>query len=735
MPATFDQRRSAADRELPFRARRDLQAIAAPLGGAAMVVVNDPISGESYHLSAAEHSILMALRRRTTLGELKRLVERQFAPQLVATAQLQQFVEQLYEKGLLIAERGGQAETLRRRGERRARRQRWSSVMQLLSIRVARFSVGPLVDWLHARTRWLSGWLLLCCAAGLAVVALASLLEDAQGFAARAAAAPALLRAGYLPLWLAVVAAIKTCHELGHALASRRCGARPQEAGLLLLAGAPALYCDVSDAWRLPEKRQRIAVSAAGMGVELVLAAVAVLVWQASPPGPVSAVCLCVVVVCSVGTLLINANPLLRYDGYYILSDWWEVPNLAERARGLVSAAWRQWLLGERPSVDPLIGVGKRRALWVYALLCKAYLATILGGALALMLRLARPYELQNVVYSVAAIVALGMVLPTATAAVKALANPVVRRRIRWLRGIASLAILAGAIAALWLTPISRRATAPIVVVPAQAHPLFAVTAGRIVSAQPIGAQVSTGDVVMQLANEELAFALEQQQGKVRELAVRIAQLQSLRATQPAAVRLLPATEMELADARRQREELQDQAASLTIRAPAAGRVAAAPDREDARLADDQLGVWTRSPLDPRNVGSWVEATTPLAVVIGGEQRLAWGAIDEADAPLVRPGQTVRVSLEQAQTEYLTGTVVRVSQRARRNKAERSQDAPRTAILGDDSYHVAEIALEASGELLIDSARGTAKIFLERSTIGDRVERAVREAWLSLGRQ
>ena len=106
----------------------------------------------------------------------------------------------------------------------------------------------------------------------------------------------------------------------------------------------PTLYCDVSDAWRLPSKWQRILISAAGIFVELVLAAIATWLWWFSEPGLLNTLCLRVMFLCSVSTLVFNANPLLRYDGYYILSDLLNVPNLWQESRNLWRRLTWNWL-------------------------------------------------------------------------------------------------------------------------------------------------------------------------------------------------------------------------------------------------------------------------------------------------------------------------------------------------------------------------------------------------------
>ena len=103
--------------------------------------------------------------------------------------------------------------------------------------------------------------------------------------------------------------------------------------GALFLCLSPALYCNVSDAWTLPNKWHRIIISAAGIYVELIIAALATFVWWNTPAYPfVNNLSLSLMVVCSVSTVVFNANPLMRYDGYYVLADWLEIPNLREKA-------------------------------------------------------------------------------------------------------------------------------------------------------------------------------------------------------------------------------------------------------------------------------------------------------------------------------------------------------------------------------------------------------------------
>ncbi len=147
---------------------------------------------------------------------------------------------------------------------------------------------------------------------------------------------------------LLVFVITRALHELGHALCAKRFGVYCPDVGLLFVLGTPCLYCDVSESWRLHARWKRAAVAAAGMYMELILATVAGCVWLFTVDGPWNAVALQVMLVCSVSTIAINANPLMRFDGYYILSDWLDEVQLRQRADEM-SLQWLAYWILEAP--------------------------------------------------------------------------------------------------------------------------------------------------------------------------------------------------------------------------------------------------------------------------------------------------------------------------------------------------------------------------------------------------
>jgi putative peptide zinc metalloprotease protein len=138
---------------------------------------------------------------------------------------------------------------------------------------------------------------------------------------------------------------LKGLHELGHAYTAKRFGCRVPTMGLALLVMVPVLYTDVNDAWKLSSRRQRLAIGLAGATTELACAAFATFAWGSLQNGPARSVAFLVATSTWLTTVLINASPFMRYDGYYVLSDWLEVPNLHTRAFALAQWSLRETLL------------------------------------------------------------------------------------------------------------------------------------------------------------------------------------------------------------------------------------------------------------------------------------------------------------------------------------------------------------------------------------------------------
>jgi putative peptide zinc metalloprotease protein len=189
----------------------------------------------------------------------------------------------------------------------------------------------------------------------------------------RASAAEGLLTPSFLALAWFCYPIMKLLHELGHALALHHWRGEVRQVGVAFLVLLPVPYIDASAASGLGSRAQRMAVSAAGIMVETGLAALAVLVWIAVEPGVVRDICLTVATIGGVSTLLVNANPLLRFDGYHILTDAASLPNLAPRSMEHWRYLLRRYLLRVAAAHSPGATRGERVWLCLYAPLSVGY--------------------------------------------------------------------------------------------------------------------------------------------------------------------------------------------------------------------------------------------------------------------------------------------------------------------------------------------------------------------------
>jgi putative peptide zinc metalloprotease protein len=138
----------------------------------------------------------------------------------------------------------------------------------------------------------------------------------------------------------------KLCHEFGHAFMAKRAGCRVQSMGVAFMVLLPMFYTDVSDAWRVNDRRARLLIGAGGVLAELVLACIALLTWSLLPDGPGRTAAFMLASATWITTLVINLNPFMRFDGYFLLSDFWEVDNLQGRAFALCRWRLREFLFG-----------------------------------------------------------------------------------------------------------------------------------------------------------------------------------------------------------------------------------------------------------------------------------------------------------------------------------------------------------------------------------------------------
>ena len=206
---------------------------------------------------------------------------------------------------------------------------------------------------------------------GLVILALATTVLNWQGLFEHGAARFADPQ-NLLWFWL-LYPLVKGLHELGHAYATRVWGGKVNEIGIMLLVLFPVPYVDSSAAHQFSEKNRRLAVCAAGIMVEIFLASIALLVWANTDHGLVHDLAFDIVIIGAVSTLAFNANPLLRFDGYYLLSEQIEIPNLATRSNQYIGYLFKRYGLAIPNLRSPVTAKGEVKWLVSYGICARIY--------------------------------------------------------------------------------------------------------------------------------------------------------------------------------------------------------------------------------------------------------------------------------------------------------------------------------------------------------------------------
>ena len=423
---------SAAQRPLPVRMRRDLSAHPLQFGGRTYWGIKDPISLRYYQLREEEYFILNLLDGQQSLESIRQAFEAAFAPRRLDLQQLQAFLGTLHRDGLVVTETAGQGRELLLR-RKQVRRQSWAGTFSnILAIRFRGLDPESFLQWLYPRCRWLfSIWCVTFCV--LLMLAAATLVAiQFQTVRLRLPEFQAFFQMRNVVLLAAAVALSKIIHEHAHALTCKHFGGECHEMGFMLLAFTPCLYCNVSDSWMLPNKWHRVAVSAAGMYVELVLAAVCTFLWWFSVPGLLNSLCLNLVFVCSVSTIIFNGNPLLRYDGYFILADILEIPNLRQQSNTYARQRAARWFFGIDQTNDRLLTERRRGLLGAYFVASLVYRLVVVAAILWFVNEFLKPYGLEAIAQSVALVVVIGLIAVPLWQLSSFLSDPTRNRLVKW---------------------------------------------------------------------------------------------------------------------------------------------------------------------------------------------------------------------------------------------------------------------------------------------------------------
>ncbi len=729
---------SSSARALNIRRRPDLTAQRQRYQGKTYWVVKDPVGLHYFRFQEEEYAILNMLDGATSLDEIKERFEDEFPPQKITLDELQNFLGTLHRSGLVLASVQGQGpQLLKRRGEKK-RQQLVASLANVLCIRFKGVDPERFLNWLYPAVRWLFSPLAMAVCLGMMLVALLTILVEFDTFLGKLPTFQSFFTPANAFLIAVTLAVTKVLHELGHGLSCTHFGGECHEMGVMILVLTPCLYCNVSDSWMLPNKWHRAAIGAAGMYVELVLASIATFIWWFSEPGLLNHICLNVMFIASVSTIIFNGNPLLRYDGYYILADVTEIPNLRQKATMILSRKMGQWFLGLEPSEDPFLPQRRQIFFALYSIAAAVYRWVVVFSILWFLYKVFEPYGLKIIGQAIILAALYGLFIQPLYQLGKFFYVPGRLDKVKKPHMYGSLAGLGLAAAAFLFLKLPYHVLATLEVQARNAAGVYVDVPGKLekIRVRP-GDRVRKDDILAVLSSTDLEMKIEELNALRDQLRSQLENLKRQQYRDLQAAAQIPQVQSDLETQEQQIKQKEAERERLKLRATADGVVLPPPITVQHSDPEGPLPGWSETPLLDRNLGTYLEEGTLFCQVGNPQDMEAVLVIHEADKPFVRKGHKVALKLDSFPQETLWSEIVeispgelkvsprRLSGKAGGELATKTNPATGMEEPLDPSYQ-ASVPLDNSGGLLQLGLRGRAKVYMDHDgwqTLGQRLWR------------
>jgi len=627
-------------------------------------LLQDPASGRVHRFTPAGRLVLAAMDGQRSVDDLWQLAQRQLGDDAPTQDEIIQLLGQLHASDLLSTDASPDALEVFERGRKQDAAKRRRSWMNPMALRLPLWDPGRFLD------RWAGVWRVLWGRPGallwLLVVLPALLMLPQHWPELTGNLSDRVLQADNLLAIALVFPLIKALHELGHATAARAFGGEVHDMGVMLLVMMPVPYVDASSASVLRSRWQRATVGAAGMVVELFVAALAFYAWLALEPGVARALCFNTMLVAGVSTLVFNGNPLLRYDAYYILGDLAELPNLGQRASRYWGHLIERYLLRVRDAESPAQTVGERVWLVAYGLLSTVYRLFV---TIAIALFVGTKFFFFGVVLALWAVVMMAG-MPLAKAVMQVQSRPALRERRARILALAGGVLVGGGLLAV-LLPVPQRTLAEGVVWLPERSLLRAGANGFVEQVLvPPGTPVHAGQRLVARQDPLLA-------AQIRGLEARVAELEASFGVEFVNDRVR-------AEGVREQWQLEQAALDRARQRAAELPLTAGVDGRFALAAPEDLP------------GRWHAQGTVLGYVQGADEPLVRVVIDQAEADLVGAGtRGVAVRLSDDIGRVLAGRIVRQVPAGR-------DEAPSKALLASGGGRLAADPRDPEGRKTLE---------------------------------
>jgi putative peptide zinc metalloprotease protein len=672
-------------------------------------LVEDRISRRTHRFNPAAYLIVGLMDGKRTIQEIWDAVVTRLGDEAPTQDEVMQILGQLHFADVMQCEVPSDVEELLRRSQQVSRRSTLARWLSPLAIKFPLFDPDRFLERALPWYRWLFSpagaalWLLVVGWGAIAAVQHWNVLTN--DLSSRVLAPDNLL------ILAIVFPLLKAAHEFGHACAVKAWGGEVHEMGVMLLVLMPVPYVDASAANTFAKRWRRIVVGAAGMIVEVFIAAIALFFWLEMQPGLLRAVLFNVMLIAGVSTVLFNINPLLRFDGYYMLADWIDIPNLRQRAQQYLSAVFQQRVFGL--AITPVEATFRERAWYVFFTVASFIYRLFITFSIAVFV--GTEYFVFGVMLAIWA-VATALMLPLLGLIAYLGWSPRLRRR-RPRAVIATGLILAViGIGVFWVPAPSWTTVHGVVSVPDQTLVRGGADGFIVKVLVPSGEVVRAGQPLVETDDPALRARVAMLEGQRDELESRY---QKERATSiargQAALEQLKSIEADLARVRERQRE-------LVLRSPADGRFSVSMPQDLP--------------------GRFIKQGEPVGYVVPNAMFTARVVVPQGSVDLVRHRtEQVTVRLAERFSEKIPGQILREVPRASDrlpNMALAQSGGGEVALDPTQSNAAKALQTHFEFEIAIPSSRATAlgeRVYVRfdhlKEPVADQVWRAVRQLFLS----
>jgi len=548
-------------------------------------IAQDGFTNQYYRFRPEAYDFVARLDGTRTVEEIWMGCLERNADRAPGQGEIVMMLAQLYQANLIVSDLPADTTQLFERHRKRKQREIKSQIFGIFFLRIPLFDPDPLLTRLWPILRWFcspAAGVLWTIVVGLGLAAVLSHWDRARD------QTQAILDPSNLFLLYVSFAFTKLVHEFGHATAVKKFGGEVHAMGVTLLVFTPIPYVDATAAWALRERWKRVMVGLAGMIPELFVAGLAAIVWANTGPGVLNAVCYNAMIVASVSTIIFNINPLLRFDGYYILADLTDSPNLQPRSMRQLLHATERYAFGGRLTDSP---ARSRSEAWWFGIYGVASWVYRILVTVSIILLVADKYFGIGLLAGIVTFV--GSFAMPLVAAVRYLVREPRIERVRpraWAVSGAALAVL---ILLFTVIPFPQHFRAPGLARATGSQQVVSPVPGWVRSfAVPSRTTVEAGQPVAKMESPELDLAIAGARADLEQALARERQV----------LHVLPAG---IEPMRRRREALQLRVDEYE------------KDREKLNLRAPVSGLWI-SPRSDDMTDMWVMRGTPIADIIGG---------------------------------------------------------------------------------------------------------------------